>query len=417
MTVRHPWPARFIDTGVDWCLRCIRPRGSRSGGVRPVVLSTCPDRGAHDYHLRMTGSARVMPRQDVRFCRSADGVTIAYAVHGSGPPLVIDACWLSHLQYDWESPVWRHYLTELGKIATVIRFDERGHGLSDRGVTDHSLELRLADLEAVVDHAGLDRFALLAMAQGGPVAIEYAARHPERVGSLIFYGSYAGVDSVMTSKQDRLLDETFDNLIRVGWERPTPEFRRVFTYLMIPGATEEQMGWLDELQRRATSADVAVVARQQRRQANASHLLAALDVPTLVVHSLGDRMNAFDYARFLAAEIPGARLVALESENHILLEDEPAWPAFMREVADFLGSTYAPGPTTARHDDPRAVLSPRELEVLALAAEGQDNATIAGELTLSVRTVERHLQNVYDKLGLRGKSARAGAVSRLLGAR
>ena len=225
--------------------------GFPSGGVRPVVLSTCPDRGAHDYHLRMTGSARVTPRQDVRFCRSADGVTIAYAVHGSGPPLVIDACWLSHLQYDWESPVWRHYLTELGKIATVIRFDERGHGLSDRDVTDHSLELRLADLEAVVDHAGLDRFALLAMSQGGPVAIEYAARHPERVGPLIFYGSYAGVDSVVTSKQDRLLDETFDNLIRVGWERPTPEFRRVFTYLMIPGATEEQMGWLDELQRRA----------------------------------------------------------------------------------------------------------------------------------------------------------------------
>ena len=125
-----------------------------------MVLSTCPDRGAQgesSIHLRMTGSARVMPRQDVRFCRSADGVTIAYAVHGSGPPLVIDACWLSHLQYDWESPVWRHYLTELGKIATVIRFDERGHGLSDRGVTDHSLELRLADLEAVVDHAGVDR--------------------------------------------------------------------------------------------------------------------------------------------------------------------------------------------------------------------------------------------------------------------
>ncbi len=359
----------------------------------------------------------MVPRQEVRFCRSADGVTIAYAVHGSGPPLVIDACWLSHLQYDWESPVWRHYLTELGKIATVIRFDERGHGLSDRGVTDHSLELRLADLEAVVDHAGLDRFALLAMSQGGPVGIEYAARHPERVGSLIFYGSYAGVDSVVTSKQDRLLDETFDNLIRVGWEQPTPEFRRVFTYLMIPGATEEQMGWLDELQRRATSADVAVVARQQRRQANASHLLAELDVPTLVVHSLGDRMNAFDYARFLAAEIPGARLVALESENHIVLEDEPAWPAFMQEMADFLGTTYAPAPSAARQNDPRSVLSPRELEVLALAAEGQDNATIAGELTLSVRTVERHLQNVYDKLGLRGKSARAGAVSRLLGTR
>jgi pimeloyl-ACP methyl ester carboxylesterase/DNA-binding CsgD family transcriptional regulator len=356
-----------------------------------------------------------MPRQDVRFCRSADGVTIAYAVHGSGPPLVIDACWLSHLQYDWESPVWRHYLTELGKIATVIRFDERGHGLSDRDVTDHSLELRLADLEAVVDHAGVERFSLLAMAQGGPVAIEYAARHPERVGQLIFYGSYAGVDSVETSKQDRLLDETFDNLIRVGWEQPTPEFRRVFTYLMIPGATEEQMGWVDELQRRATSADVAVVARQQRRQANAAHRLPGLDVPTLVLHSLRDLMNPFDYARFLAAEIPGARLVALESDNHIVLEDEPAWPVFMREVTEFLG---ADAPAFVQGLDagsgPRDLLSARELEVLTLAAQGHDNAAIAADLTLSVRTVERHLQNIYDKLGLRGKSARTGAVSRLL---
>jgi pimeloyl-ACP methyl ester carboxylesterase len=360
----------------------------------------------------MAGSAGVMPRQDVRFCRSADGVTIAYAVHGSGPPLVIDSCWLSHLQYDWESPVWRHFLTELGKVATVFRFDERGHGLSDRDVYDHSLELRLADLEAVVEHAGLDRFAILAMAQGGPVAIEYAARHPERVGRLIFYGSYAGVDSVQTSKQDRLLDETFTNLIRVGWEQPTPEFRRVFTYQMIPGATEEQMGWLDELQRRAVSAEVAVEARQQRGRANAAHLLGSLDVPTLVLHSLGDRMNPFVYARFLAAEIPRAKLVALESDNHIVLEDEPAWPVFLREVTDFLAedasSTYDAG------SDPREVLSARELEVLALAAQGRDNAAIAAELSLSVRTVERHLQNTYDKLDLHGKSARAGAVSRLL---
>jgi pimeloyl-ACP methyl ester carboxylesterase/DNA-binding CsgD family transcriptional regulator len=365
----------------------------------------------------MTGSARVMPRQDVRFCRSADGVTIAYAVHGSGPPLVIDACWLSHLQYDWESPVWRHYLTELGKIATVYRFDERGHGLSDRDVTDHSLELRLADLEAVVEHAGLERFSVLAMAQGGPVAIEYAVRHPGRVDRLIFYGSYAGVDSVQTSKQDRLLDETFDNLIRVGWERPTPEFRRVFTYLMIPGATEEQMGWLDELQRRATSAEVAVVARQQRRQANSSHHLAGLDVPTLVLHSLGDRMNPFVYSRFLAAHIPDAKLVALESDNHIVLADEPAWPVFVREVAEFLGADSSePAPGRGSGADPRDLLSARELEVLRQAAQGHDNAAIAAELTLSVRTVERHLQNIYEKLGLRGKSARAGAVSRLLAA-
>jgi len=337
---------------------------------------------------------RLMPRQDLRFCRSIDGVTIAYAVHGAGPPLVIDSCWLSHLQYDWESPVWRHYLTELGKIATVYRFDERGHGLSDRDVTDHSLDLRVADLEAVVAHAGLDRFSLLAMAQGGPVAIEYVARHRQKVERLVFYGSYAGIDAVETKEEDRLLDETFDSLIRVGWERPTPEFRRVFTYLMIPGATEEQMGWLDELQRRAVTAEVALTARRQRRRADASRHLGNLDVPTLVMHSLGDRMNDFSYSRHLASEISGARLVALESENHILLEDEPAWARFKEAVLEFTGQ--AAGQTHPAFDG----LSPRERETLSLLAEGLSNSEIAERLGISEKTVRNHLSHLFDKLGV-----------------
>jgi pimeloyl-ACP methyl ester carboxylesterase len=175
----------------------------------------------------------VVPRQELRFCRSVDGVTIAYAVHGSGPPLVIDSCWLSHLQYDWESPVWRHYLTELGKVATVYRFDERGHGLSDRDVYDHSLESRVADLEAIVDHAGLDRFSVLAMAQGGPVTVEYAVRHPGRMSRIIFYGSMPGPRAI-DLPSDMEMDDALNRMIKVGWERPTPEFRRVFTFLMIP---------------------------------------------------------------------------------------------------------------------------------------------------------------------------------------
>ena len=359
----------------------------------------------------MAGSARVMPRQDLRFCRSADGVTIAYAVHGSGPPLLIDACWLSHLQYDWESPVWRHYLSELGKVATVYRFDERGHGLSDREVYDHSLEARIADVEAIVEHAGLDRFAVLAMSQGGPVTVEYAVRHPERVSRLVFYGSHPG-PGALDLPDDAEVDATLNQLIKVGWERPTPEFRRVFTFLMIPGATEEQMGWLDELQRRAVTADVAILAREQRGEADVSHLLGDIAAPTLVIHSLRDRMNDFAYARFLASHIPGARLVALESDNHIVLEHEAAWPVFVREVTEFLAEDAPAVPGDGA--DPREVLSGRELEVLTLAARGHDNASIAAELSLSVRTVERHLQNTYDKLGLHGKSARTGAVSRLL---
>ena len=276
--------------------------------------------------------------QDIRFARSADGVNIAYAVHGSGPPLLIDACWLSHLQFDWQSPVWRHYLVELGRFATVIRYDERGHGLSDRGVTDHSLEARTADLEAVADDAGLDRFALLAMSQGGPVAVEYAARHPERLSRLIFYGSYAGARTA-APPEELERDLALEAMIRVGWARPTSEFRRVFSSLMIPGGTEEQMSWLDDLQRMAVDAETAVVARAQRQVTDSSARLPELDLPVLVLHCRDDRMNSFGHGRHLAAGIKGARLVALESDNHIVLSHEPAWPVFVREVAEFIAPT------------------------------------------------------------------------------
>ena len=314
-----------------------------------------------------TGGADAV--QDIRFARSADGVGIAYAVHGSGPPLLIDACWLSHLQFDWQSPVWRHYLVELGRIATVIRYDERGHGLSDRGVTDHSLEARVADLEAVADDAGLDRFALLAMAQGGPVAIEYAARHPERLTRLAFYGSYAGAQAAATPEELEL-DAAFEALIKVGWARPTSEFRRVFTSMMIPGGTEEQMRWIDDLQRMAVDADTAVLARSQRQVTDSSARLAELDLPTLVLHSRGDQMNEFEHSRHLAANIRGARLVALESNNHIVLADEPAWPVFLREMTEFLAPDRAPAPTARRPTTWPSVLSPRELDILAPGRRG-----------------------------------------------
>lgn len=364
------------------------------------------------YHRAMGAVAGVV--QDIRFARSSDGVQIAYAVHGSGPPLLVDSCWLSHLQFDWQSPVWRHYLVELGRIATVVRFDERGHGLSDRGVTDHSLDARVADLEAVADDAGLEEFAVLAMAQGGPVAIEYTARHPERVSRLAFYGSYAGAH-VDASPEGLELDAAFTALIRVGWDRPTPEFRRVFTSLMIPGGTEEQMRWIDDLQRMAVDASTAVVAREQRQVTDVSARLPELDLPVLVLHSRDDQMNEFSSSRHLATHIRGARLVALESHNHIVLADEPAWPVLLAELTQFLAperERAAVEPVDA--PDVARLLSPRELVVLRLAAQGCDNDAIGAELVLSVRTVERHLQNAYAKLGLRGRAARTAAVARLL---
>lgn len=357
----------------------------------------------------MAVAGRPQAPQQVRFCRAPDGVRIAYAVHGTGPPLLVSTCWLSHLQFDWESPVWRHFLVDLGRFATVIRFDERGHGLSDWDVTDHSLEARIGDLEAVADAAGYDRFALMAMAQGGPVAISYAARHPERVSRLLFWGSYSAATQGLSVDQLEL-EDTFGQLIKVGWARPDSTFRRVFTSLMIPGASEEQMRWVDDLQRVSVSASTAYTARRQRFAADADALLADLDLPTLVLHSVRDRMNAFHYGRHLASSIAGARLVALESENHILLEDEPAWPEFVREVRNFL----AVDDTSGREPRIEDVLSSRELDVLRLVATGADNDAVAAELHLSVRTVERHLQNMYAKLGLHGRSARTAAAARLL---
>ncbi len=351
--------------------------------------------------------------QDVRFCRAPDGVRIAYAVHGSGPPLVITTCWLSHLQHDWQSPVWRHFLRDLGRVATVIRYDERGHGLSDRDVDDFSLEARIGDLEAVVQHSGVDRFAVMAMSQGGPVAIRYVSENLDRVTRMIFYGSYAAALPDPTD-EDREMDEAIDQIIKVGWSRPTPEFRRVFTTLMIPGASEEQMSWLDELQRVAVTADTLYRARRQRVLADATPQLGRLTVPTLILHSVGDRMNEFERSRVLASGIPDARLVPLESSNHIVLEDEPAWQVFVDEVAAFLRPE---APEVAAHAPLDEVLSPREVEVLRLVAEGLDNDAVARSLTLSVRTVERHLQNVYAKLDLTGRNARTAAVARLHGSR
>ena len=179
---------------------------------------------------------------------------LAYAIHGSGPPLVVASCWLSHLQYDWQSPVWRHFLDQLGAIATVVRYDERGFGLSDWTVDDFSLPARLADLEAVVAAAGIERFALLGMSGGSAVAMAYAIAHPERVSRLILYGTVCG-EPVVFSPDELAEEETYRSMIRVGWAKEDPEFRRVFTMRFIPGATEEQLRWFDDLQRMSTSAD------------------------------------------------------------------------------------------------------------------------------------------------------------------
>ena len=317
------------------------------------------------------------------------------------------ATWLTHLEFDWESPVWRHWLDGLAEGHTVFRYDERGCGLSDRDVEDLSLDARVADLEAVIDAAGLERVALIGISQGGPVAVAYAARYPERVSHLVLYGTYArGRLEREPSPSAREQAQLMVSLIRMGWGQGEPAFRRMFTTLFVPDASPEQMGWFDELQRVTTDPETAVRIRHARNHDDVTREAAQVASPTLVLHARDDALVPFSEGRLLATMIPGARFVPLESRNHILLADEQAWEEFRAELSLFLRP--AGRPRRAELGE----LSNRELDVLALVAEGLDNEELAARLYLSVRTVERHLSNIYAKLGVSGKAARAAAAVR-----
>lgn len=339
---------------------------------------------------------------EIRFCTAPDGARIAYAVHGDGPPLVRVATWLTHLELDWASPVWRHWLERLGESHTVLRYDERGCGLSRLGVDELSVETWVGDLERVIDAAGLERFALLGVSQGAAVAVAYAARHPARISDLVLYGGYARGRRLRGQGEE---EEALIAAIRAGWASDEPAYRHLFSMLFLPYGTPEQMAWYDELLRMTTTPEEAVRLFRARGAVDVVGAARRVEVPTLVIHGRDDRVVPVEEGRLLASQIPGARLVVLDSANHILLADEPAWEQFLYELREFLGTSTTPA-ALAQFDG----LSPRELEVLGLVAAGLTNEAIAERLVLSVRTVERHLSTIYAKLRLSGKAARAAAA-------
>ena len=344
--------------------------------------------------------------QHIRFCTAPDGVRLAFATHGGGPVIVKAANWVTHLEQDWVSPVWRHWWRELGREHRVVRYDQRGCGLSDREPPHLSLDDFVEDLAAVVDAAGLERFALIGISQGGAVATSYAVRHPDRVSHLVVYGGYArGRRLRCLTPEQRAEADVLDGIVRVGWGRPDPVFRRVFTARFLPGASEEAMARFDEMMRVSATAELADRLRAVWGGIDIRPQLAQVAVPTLVAHARDEVVIPFEEGRILAAGIPGARLLSLDSRNHLPLADEPAWPVFVRELHAFLG-TAAPPPVRVADE-----LSPREREVLRLVTRGLSNEEIAERLYLSARTVERHLSNSYTKLGLSGRGARAAAAA------
>jgi pimeloyl-ACP methyl ester carboxylesterase/class 3 adenylate cyclase len=276
-------------------------------------------------------------KQQISYCRSWDGTQLAYATSGSGPTLVKAANWLSHLEFDWHSPVWRHWLEGFSRDHTLIRYDERGCGLSAREVDEISFEAWVHDLEAVVEAAELEHFTLLGLSKGVAIATAYAARHPERVRRLILYGGYARGRERRNVDKDKLEEiQMLSQMVRLGWGRENPAFRQAFTTLFIPEATPEQMAWFNELQRISTSPETAYRIRQGSSQIDVIELAKQVKAPTLVLHARQDALTSFTEGRLLAETIPGARFVLLDSKNHLLLEDEPAWGHFMAEVKAFL---------------------------------------------------------------------------------
>lgn len=274
--------------------------------------------------------------QTVGYCTAPDGVRIAYATAGKGPPIVKVGNYLTHLEFDWKSPVWRHVLEGLAEHRQLVRYDMRGTGLSERNVGDISFEHFVTDLGAVVDALELERFALLGISQGGAVSIAYATRNPQRVSHLILLGAYArGV--VHRSQQGRELLETRRAVIRQGWGSDDPSYRQLFSMQFIPDGTPEQLQWFSELQRVSATAEVAEKIAMAMASIDVSGLLPGFKVPTLILNSRGDRRVPIEAGRELAALILGARFVTLESDNHLILAHEPATEVFFAEVAAFLG--------------------------------------------------------------------------------
>ncbi len=338
--------------------------------------------------------------QQIRFCAGDDGVKLAYALCGEGPPLVMSATWLTHLEHQWRSLAWRPWLDGFAQDHTLLRYDSRGCGLSDREIADVSFESWVQDLECVVDAAGFERFALLGTCQGGPIAIEYAARHPERVSHLVLYGTFArGRAKRFNLPQQVEKAKALLELTRLGWGNENHAFLQMWASMFQPGGTLEHLRSWSEQQREATSAEMAVRLFEIVWNIDVAQAAQRIGCPVLVVQAERDVVNPMEEARLLAGLIPNCRFVQFDSENHMPLADEPAWPQILAEVRRFLAEPAAVR-GTPRNALPLGDLTARERSVLEGIARGLDNSEIAASLGLSEKTVRNHITRVFDKIGV-----------------
>lgn len=351
--------------------------------------------------------------QRIAFVRSKDKTNIAYALSGSGPPLVKAGTWMTHLQHDWDSPVWAHWLRFLSQRHTLVRYDPRGCGLSQTDVQHISLEDWVDDLEAVVDRLGLKQVPLLGMSQGAAVAVEFAARHPDRVSQLILY---APLITGWRSSRHRLAERwrMMEQLALTGWGDENLAFPSMFAHLFIPGGTPEQIQWYAELQYKSASKEVAARMMNVLAELRLFHRLQDVHAPTLVVQVSDDQVIPPESAPGIASEIPHCQFASIHGRNHILLQDEPGWQEFQRLIAAFIPSDRPPLPSQQPEAECLQELSQRERQILGLMAWGLSNRQIADELFITEKTVRNHITRIFEKLQVNSR-AQAIVLARDLG--
>lgn len=344
-------------------------------------------------------TALMSTSDQIRFCTSSDRLRIAFASCGIGSPVVKAANWLTHIEFDRSSPVWRHWIDELSRGHTLVRYDKRGCGLSDWDASEFSVDAWVQDLAAVVDAAGLERFALVGLSQGGAVAIAYATRYPARVSHLVLCGAFArGRFQWSKSSDERDEYEMAIRLAEIGWDRDNPAFRQTFGTQLLPDGTREQHHSFTEMMRLSTSGQTAGRVLRAVGKLDVTAQAAQVRCPALVFHARNDARVPYEEGLLIASLIPGARFVPLESRNHVLLEEEPAWGTFKEELRRFLPAAGSASNAAMARAGSLPDLSTRETDVLGLIADGWDNAGIAKRLFLSEKTVRNHITSIFSKL-------------------